>query len=417
VSDESTQAPGAPLEGIRVIDLTRALAGPYCTLVLAGLGADVIKVEDPHGGDISRGNAPYVGPDGLTLAARGPEDISLAVLTRLRGKRSVTLDLKQPGAREVFADLVRHADVVVENFSSGTADRLGVGYATAREANPRIIYCAISGFGADAEPGVRAMDTIIQALSGTMMASGGPYDPPIRVGVPMADVMTPTWAVVGILAALARRARTGSGEFVDVSMLGVLTSLVATEDWQALADLGQPLRTGPTLPRLSPFGVYRCADGWFALVAPQDRLVRDLVEVMGRPELLDDERFATRDARVHHDVELTAEIERWSIDLEGEEIARRLAAVGVPVAPIRTPIEAVADPRVDARGETVPVEHPQLGEISRLRTAGVPLTMANAQVGFPRLAPALGEHTDGVLGQLLGYDASRIAQLRDDGVI
>ncbi len=278
---------GAPLAGIKVIDLTRALAGPFCTLILGGLGADVIKVEDPRGGDISRGNSPYIGPNGLTLAATGPEDISLASLTRLRGKRSVTLNLKHLNARHVFADLVRNADVVVENFTSGTADRLGVGYAAARAANPAIVYCAISGFGADADPGVRAMDTIIQALSGAMLTSGGPEDPPIRVGMPMADVLTPVWGVVGILSALQHRQRTGEGDFVDVSMLGVLTSLVSTEDWQALQDLGQPLRSGPTLPRLAPFGVYRCADGWFAMVAPQDKLVESLVEVMGRPELLD----------------------------------------------------------------------------------------------------------------------------------
>lgn len=407
----------APLDGIRVIDLTRALAGPYCTLILAGLGADVIKIEDPRGGDISRGNAPYVGADGLTLAATGPDDLSLAVLTRLRGKRSVTLNLKHPEAREVFSDLVRTADVVVENFTSGTADRLGVGYDVARAANPAIIYCAMSGFGADADPGVRAMDTIIQALSGVMLSSGGPDDPPIRVGVPMADVMTPTWATVGILAALARRHRTGKGDFVDVSMLGVLTSLVATEDWQALADLGQPMRTGPTLPRLAPFGVYRCADGWFALVAPQDRLVERLVDVMGRPELLKDARFATRDARVHHDADLTREIERWSAKLPGAEVARRLAAVGVPVAPIRSPIEAVGDPRVCAREETMPVEHPTLGEIEGLRTTGVPIRMREGHVGFDRLAPRLGEHTDAVLEEVLGYGKARIAQLRGDDVI
>ncbi len=407
----------APLEGIRVIDLTRALAGPFCTLILGGLGADVIKVEDPRGGDISRGNAPYIGPDGLTLAATGPQDISLASLTRLRGKRSVTLNLKHPQAPAVFADLVRNADVVVENFTSGTADRLGVGYEAARAANPAIIYCAISGFGADADPGVRAMDTIIQALSGAMLTSGGPDDPPIRVGLPMADVMTPVWGVVGILSALQRRQRTGEGDFVDVSMLGVLTSLVATEDWQALQDLGQPLRTGPTLPRLAPFGVYRCADGWFAMVAPQDKLVEGLVEVMGRPELLQDARFATRDARVRHDAELTAEIESWAAALPADEIARRLAAKGVPVAPIRTPIEALDDPRVAARGETMPVQHPTLGEIPRLRTTGVPLRLRNARVGFERLAPGLGEHTDEVLSDLLGYDTQRTQRLREDGVI
>src|ERR1700722_10258061 len=182
-----------PLAGLRVIDMTRALAGPFCTLVLAALGADVIKVEDPAGGDIARGNAPFLGSDGLSLAATGPDAMSLAVLNRCRGKRSITLDLKHPSAPRVFADLARHADIVVENFSSGTADRLGVGYAAARAANPSVIYCSISGFGADASTGVRAMDTIIQALSGVMFASGTPGEPPVRVGVPMADVLTPVW--------------------------------------------------------------------------------------------------------------------------------------------------------------------------------------------------------------------------------
>jgi crotonobetainyl-CoA:carnitine CoA-transferase CaiB-like acyl-CoA transferase len=407
----------SPLEGIRVIDLTRALAGPFCTLILGGLGADVIKVEDPNGGDISRGNAPYIGPEGLTMTATSPEDISLAALTRLRGKRSVTLNLKHPDAAAVFADLVRSADVVVENFTSGTADRLGVGYDAARAVNPGIVYCAISGFGADAHPGVRAMDTIVQALSGTMLTSGGPEDPPIRVGVPVGDVMTPVWAVVGILAALERRRRTGTGDFVDVSMLGVLTSLVATEDWQALADLGQPLRTGPTLPRLAPFGVYRCRDGWFAMVAPQDHMVRDLVRVMGREDLLLDERFATRDSRVLHDAELTAEIERWAADSSAEDVTSRLTAVGVAAAPIRSPIEAVSDAVVDARAETLPVQHPTLGEIPHLRTAGVPLRLSNSHVGFDRLAPRLGEHTEEVLREILGYDSDLVERLRDTGVV
>ena len=166
--------------------------------------------------------------------------MSLAVLNRCRGKRSITLDLKRPGATQVFADLVRHADIVVENFSSGTADRLGVGYAVARAAaNPAVIYCSISGFGADTNSGVRAMDTIIQALSGVMLTSGAPGEPPVRVGVPMADVLTPVWAVAGILAALHRRTVRNVGEHVDVSMLGTLTSLVATEDWAAMDQLGQ----------------------------------------------------------------------------------------------------------------------------------------------------------------------------------
>lgn len=420
MATEPTQAPETPegpLAGLRVIDLTRALAGPFCTLVLAGLGADVIKVEDPSGGDIARGNAPYLGAEGLTMARSGPDDMSLAVLNRCRGKRSVTLDLKRPGAAEVFADLVRHADVVVENFSSGTADRLGVGYAAVRAANPGIIYCSISGFGAGSSAGVRAMDTIIQALSGVMLTSGGPDDPPVRVGVPMADVLTPVWAVVGILAALHRRDTRGTGEHVDVSMLGTLTSLVATEDWSAMERLGQALRTGPTLPRLAPFGIYRCADGWVSIVAPQDKLVTDLFTAMDRQDLLSDLRFATRDARVRHEPELTREIEEWSGGRPAHDVVAKLAAAGVPAAPVRTPQEAVADQRVTGREETLPVEHPVLGTFADLRTSGIPVRLASARVGFAGPAPRLGEHTAEILGELVGYPAERLTRLRQAGVI
>jgi CoA:oxalate CoA-transferase len=406
-----------PLAGLRVIDMTRALAGPFCTLVLAALGADVIKVEDPAGGDIARGNAPYLGSDGLSLDGTGPDAMSLAVLNRCRGKRSITLDLKRPGAARVFADLVRHADIVVENFSSGTADRLGVGYAVARAANPAVIYCSISGFGADASSGVRAMDTIIQALSGVMFTSGAPGEPPVRVGVPVADVLTPVWAVVGILAALHRRTARGAGEHVDVSMLGTLTSLVATEDWSAMDQLGQVLRTGPTLPRLAPFGIYQCADGWAAIVAPQDKLVADLFTVMGREDLLADPRFAGRDARVRNEGELTRQVERWTGERTTAEVVARLSAAGVPAAPVRTPQQAVADERVTARGETLPVEHPALGQFARLRTSGIPVRLAGARVGFAGPAPRLGEHTAQVLAEVAGYTPGQLAALRRGGVV
>jgi crotonobetainyl-CoA:carnitine CoA-transferase CaiB-like acyl-CoA transferase len=405
-----------PLAGLRVIDLTRALAGPFCTLVLAGLGAEVIKVEDPAGGDIARGNAPYLGAGGLSLSRTDPDAMSLAVLNRCRGKRSITLDLKRPGAVDVFLDLVRQADIVVENFSSGTADRLGVGYEAARAVNPAVIYCSISGFGADASSGMRAMDTIIQALSGVMYTSGAPGEPPVRVGVPMADVLTPVWAVVGILAALHRRATAGTGEHVDVSMLGTLTSLVATEDWSAMEQLGQALRTGPTLPRLAPFGIYRCADGWAAIVAPQDKLVTELFNAMGRQDLLTDPRFTGRDARVRHEGELTRQIELWTGERPTAEVVARLSAAGVPVAPVRTPQQAVADPWVTAREETLPVAHPTLGEVADLRTSGIPFRLAGARVGFTGPAPRLGEHTARILTEIAGYTAEQQAALRQAGV-
>jgi len=410
-------APAGPLEGIVVVDLTRALAGPLATLILAGLGATVIKDEDPAGGDSARTNAPYVGADGLTMSSRSDTDMALALLNRCRGKQSVTLDLKKPGAREIFFDLVRGADVVVENFSTGTADRLGVGYESVRAVNERIVYCSISGFGQDAQPGVRAMDAVIQALSGIMLASGAPEDPPIRVGVPVADGVAPLYAVIGILAALASREQTGTGEHVDISMLGVLTCLVATEDWVALERLGQPLRTGRTLPRLAPFGLFGCRDGYVAIVAPQDKMTHDLLRAIGRPELIDDPRFATRDGRVHHHEAIEEVIESWSGDRPVAEVVAVLQGAGVSAAPVRSPAEGVQDPGVVARGETLPVLHPTLGEIPGLRTAGIPIRFSEHSTGFSGPAPGLGGDNRAVYGERLGYSEERLAELARAGVI
>lgn len=406
-----------PLKGIKVVDLTRALAGPFCTLTLANLGAEIIKIEDPKGGDISRNNAPYIGPDGLKLARQNSEDFSLAALNRLRGKQSITLDLKHPKAAGIFSDLVANADVVVENFSAGTADRLGVGYSAAKRANESIIYCSLTGYGGGNSRGMKAMDAVIQALSGLMMVSGGPDDPPIRIGVPIADVITPMWATIGILAALNGRNQTGKGQFIDVSMLGALTSFVAMEDWDALYELGQPLRSGPTLPRLAPFGLYRCADGWVSLVAPQDRLVEKLFSAMGRAELLRDPRFVTRDSRVVNETELTQEIESWSSSLPVSTVVEQLVAAGVPAGPVVEPREAVRNTLVVERSDTMPVTHPDLGNLDKYITAGLPVHFSDAPSGDITPAPRLGEHTDKILSDLLGYTSEQIDALRKSGAI
>ena len=269
MSSDNT-SPRGPLAGLTVLDLTLALAGPFATFLLAGLGARVIKIENRESPDPCRENPPYLGRDGVSLGRARPDDVSVSALNRLRGKYGVTLNLKQPGARDVFADLVRQADIVVENFSAGTLDRLGVGYSFARAINPRVIYCSVSGFGATQAPGTgKAMDNIIQALSGLMMTSGSPEDPPVRVGVPVADLVAPVFGVVGILAALRQREASGSGQHVDVSMLGVLTSLVAAEPFDLLEACGMPQRTGRVVPRLTPFGVYESADGHVAICAPR----------------------------------------------------------------------------------------------------------------------------------------------------
>jgi CoA:oxalate CoA-transferase len=407
-----------PLEGLRVIDLTRALAGPYATLLLAGLGAEVIKVEDPRGGDLARDNSPYVGRDGITVEKKHDDDVSISHLTRARGKLGMSLNLKEAAAKEVFLDLVRNADIVVENFTAGTADRLGIGYAAAQAANPRIIYCSLSGFGATAPEGGKAMDIIIQALSGAMYASGGPNEPPVRIGIPIADMLAPVFSVIGILSALEQRHRSGVGQHIDVSMLGALTSFVAIENWSAMAAAGMQARTGLTVQRLSPFGVFECADGYIAVVAVHEKLAQGLFRAMGQPELSSDAKFTTRDVRVANAAELEERINAWSRTVTVADAVAALEAEGVPVAPVRHPDEALLDPRVIARHEAVPVAHPAYEADTDLRTAGIPIVFSGADTGFDDVMPiTVGEHNDRVLADTLGYSPDRIAELRAGGVI
>jgi crotonobetainyl-CoA:carnitine CoA-transferase CaiB-like acyl-CoA transferase len=410
--------PGAPLAGLTVLDLTLALAGPFATFLLAGLGARVIKIENPESPDPCRQNPPYLGPHGVSLGRAGPDDISVSALNRLRGKYGVTLNLKKPGAREVFTDLVRQADVVVENFSAGTLDRLGVGYAFARDVNARVIYCSISGFGATGATGTgKAMDSIIQALSGLMMTSGTPADPPVRVGVPFADLLAPVFGVIGILAALHQRERTGAGQQVDVSMLGVLTSLVAVEPFDLLEACGLPQRTGRMVPRLTPFGVFEAADGHVAICAPTDGFAHRLFHAIGRPELETDPRFATRDARVAHVDDINGHIEAFTRTLPTARLVPLLESHGVPAAEVRSPADAVRDPRVRARGETVLLEHPQFGRVADVVGMGVPITLSDAMPAPARPAPAIGQDNALVYGEWLGYGPAGVARLRADGII
>jgi crotonobetainyl-CoA:carnitine CoA-transferase CaiB-like acyl-CoA transferase len=409
---------GRPLEGITIVDLTVALAGPFATLLLAGLGARVIKIENPAGGDTCRSNAPYLGANGATLTRNHEDDISISALNRLRNKLGVTLNLKSEGAREVYADLIRKADVVVENFSRGTLERLGVGYEYSREINPRIIYCSINGFGSEGDPGSgKAMDAIIQALSGVMLTSGGPNDPPVRVGVPFADLCAPLFGVIGILAALHQVQRTGVGQHVDISMLGVLTMMVAGEPFDILERCGVPQRTGQTVPRLAPFGIYPTKDGYIAICAPTEIFTRSLFSTMNQPELSADPRFATRDSRVANVDELNARIEAFTRSLTTKEAIAKLDNGGVPAAEVRDPNTAVRDPQVIDRGETVPLLHPKFGAVGDVYGMGMPIRFSEATAGFDRPAPALGEHNEAVYGEILGYPAEKIKDLQSRKVI
>lgn len=405
-----------PLEDITVLDLTTALAGPYATLLLAGLGARVIKIENPSNPDSCRTNAPYVGPGGAHLTREHPEDISVSAMNRLRNKKAVTLNLKHPQGRAIFERLVAKADILVENFSRGALDRMGAGYADVQRINPRLLYCSITGFGARGEGAGKAMDTIIQALSGVMMTSGAACDPPVRVGIPFADLCTPLFGVIGLLAGLHQTQRTGAGQHIDVSMLGVMTSLVACEPFDLLEQCGVPQRTGQTMPRLAPFGIYDGADGHVAICAPTETFAAALFDAIGHPELKSDERFATRDARVRNVAEVDRILGEFTRVRAVGEIVAILSRAGVPAAEVRSPAAAVRDPRVTARGETVRLRHPAAPN-AEVYGSGLPISFSSSIVGFDQPPPGIGEHNEEIYGTLLGFTHDELCAFRTAGVI
>jgi crotonobetainyl-CoA:carnitine CoA-transferase CaiB-like acyl-CoA transferase len=359
-----------------------------------------------------------VGGDGLSMARQAPDDMSVSMLARGRNKLSVTLNLKDPRAHRVFADLVRDADILVENYSPGVTGRLGIDYDAVRTLNPRLVYTSISGFGSQGGPGSgKAMDSIIQALSGVMLTAGEPDEGPVRFGLPVGDMLAPLFAVIGTLSALMQADQTGEGQHVDVSMLGALTSLVACEPFDAFAQVGMPQRTGAMVPRLAPFGILPTADGHLALSAPTDAFAHGVLRAIGRPDLVDDGRFHSRDQRVRHADEIHALIREWTRVRPTAEILDAFTAEGVPAAEVRDPREAVRDPLVRAREEVVPVTHPKHGVVPGLTTTGVPIRFSAAHVALDQPAPGLGEHNDAVYRERLGYSADDVARLAAESVI
>jgi crotonobetainyl-CoA:carnitine CoA-transferase CaiB-like acyl-CoA transferase len=346
------------------------------------------------------------------------DDMSLAMLERGRNKESVTLDLKSDDGRAIFFNLVEVADVVVENFSAGTADRLGIGYAVCKEINPKIVYTSISGFGANMISAQnKAMDTIVQALSGLMMTSGGPQDAPVRVGVPFGDLAAPLYAVIGTLAALMQARATDVGQHVDVSLLGAITAMVATEPFDVMKKSGQETRTGNTMPRLAPFGIFPTQDGYVAICAPTDGFTASLLRVMGKEELISDERFVDRNNRVKNNQTLHQMVQAWTQSLPTEEAVLLLEKAGVPSGRVREPGEATRDPRLLARGETERIEHPKYGAVEEVIVGGLPIRMTGSFAGFDKHAPMLGQHNQAVFGDLLGISDEILSRLKAQGSI
>ena len=415
MSENSAPSAGV-LDGVVVLDLTRYLSGPHCTLLLAGMGAEVIKIDDPSLGDPAAGAPPYAGAQGATWE-RSASDYGIAYLKRARGKKSATLNLKAPRGRELFLDLAAKADAVVENFRPGVAERLGIGYASLAERNPRLVYCALSGYGATGpDRDLKAFDLMAQAESGLMSVTGEPQGAPMKTGGALSDMIAGTYAALGVVGALHERARSGRGQAVDVSMVDCLFSLMMDEPVDSYPRLGLEPRQGNRIMRFSPFNAYRAADGWMTLgvVAREDW--QALLGVIGRDDLRAHPDFSRVAWRIVNNEAVDRVIGEWVAQRTVAEAVAQLRAADVPCSAVRTPQEAIAWPQLRARGMVQPLRRPD-GEDTGVAAAGMPLKFSRAAGDHDRPAPVPGAHTAEILERFLGLDAAQVARLRAEGVV
>jgi CoA:oxalate CoA-transferase len=389
--------------GLRVLDLTRVMSGPYCTAMLADLGADVIKIEMPGFGEEGRHFAPHV----------NGESAYFALLNR--GKRSVTINLKAPEGIGLIQQLAADADVLVENFRPGVMERLGLGQAKMRAANPRLIYASISGFGQDGPfRDWPAFDLVIQAMSGMMSVTGERDGRANAVGESIADVATGMFAAWGIAAALYDRERTGAGRYLEVAMLDSVFAMLLTSLARRLFTERRPGRVGNRHPETYPVDSFPTEDGDIVLVGFSDAVFRRLAQAMDRPDLAEDPRFLTNRDRDIHETELRREITTWTQRLTRNEALERLRAAEIPAAPVWTLDDLLQSGQLEARGMLQPGINAVLGDV---RLIPQPVQFSDSARVAPMRTPTLGEHTDRVLQSELGLDDEGIAALRAAKVI
>jgi formyl-CoA transferase len=394
------------LDGIRVIDMTHNQAGPACAQMLAFLGADVIKLEEPKGGDVAR-----------TVHADKKNSDSLFFLLFNANKRSLTLNLKSEEGKKLFKEVVAQSDVLLENFSPGAMDRLGLGWEVLRDLNPRLIYATIKGFGTyGPHAHFKSYEPVAQAMGGAMSVTGFPENPPTIVLPAIGDSGTGMHMAIGILAALQQRHATGRGQHVEVAMQDAVVNLirVSLRDHQRA---GRPMpRGGNQLGHTVPGTTYACAPGGpndYVIVLAQPQMWRAMTAVMGRPELADDPRFATADARWENRAVLDRVVEAWTLQHTKHEVMRLLGDAGVPAGACQDTGEVLADPHLKAREMIVDIDYPTRGTY---QTVGCPVKMSDSPATVTR-PPLLGEHTAELLGALCGIDPDEVKRLREDGVV
>ncbi len=400
-----------PLSHIKVLDLSRVLAGPWAGQNLADLGAEVIKVERPKVGDDSRAFGPPWVKD-----KSGKDTRDSAYFTSAnRGKKSITVNISNPAGQEIARELARGSDVLIENYKFGDLARYGLGYDDLKALNPRLIYCSVTGFGQTGPYRERpGYDFMIQGMGGMMSVTGEAHGEPMRAGVPVADIITGMYASIAICAALAHRAETGKGQHLDLALLDSQIALLAYQNTNYFATGKPPTRIGNLHPNIVPYQPFRTADGEVIIACGNDNLYRKFCEAAGCPELAGDARFATNGKRVENRAELTRLLQEIFARYPTQEWLERLEAAGVPNGPINNVAQVFKEPQVRARGVRVELEHAVAG---KLPTVASPMRFSGTPLEHKLAPPLLGEHTEEILRERLGRSAAQIAALRAEGAI
>ena len=393
-----------PLEGIRVLDLTKVLAGPFCTMILADLGAEVIKIEKPGVGDDSRYFTPFI------------KGQSAYFININRGKKSIVINLKNPKGKELFLKLVKKADVVVENFKPGTMEKLGLGYDVLKKVNPRIIYASISGFGQYGPYRDRlAYDLIAQAMGGIMSITGWPFSPPTRTGTAIADILAALFCCVGILSALRARDKTGEGRRIDVSLVDSVMSACEAYVEMYLVEGKVPTRIGNRYEFIYPYDTFEAKDGWIAIGIGNEEMWARFCKATNMMWMLEDPKFSTNEARLENHAEVKRVVEDWTRNKTVKEILDILLKYEIPCGPVYSMDEVCNDPHIaKAREMVVEIDQPNVG---KMRIVGCPIKMTPTGASIRRPAPLLGQHTDEILKEVLGLSNEEIKRLREENVI
>lgn len=405
------------LEGIRVVDLTAYLSGPYASMNLAAMGAEVIKIERPGVGDPCRWNPPFAGPHGVSFERKDDTDVSILYLKRNRNKKSISLDLQKEEGKEILRRLIERSDIVLENFTPGVMDRLGFSYERLSEINPRIIYCSISGYGQDGPSRDRpAFDLTVQATSGIMGLTGFPDGAPVRCGAWIGDMLSSLYSVIGILSALVSREKTGKGERIDVAMNDACFSVCTDEAMDLNLSMGIPVRTGNRLSRLAPWNSYQAKDGYVVICVANNSQWHAFLEAIERDDLKNDPRFKDQQGRHRHSDEVERIIGEWIKDLTKGEVVERLGQKKVPCEAIAEFDEVLKSSQLKYREMIQDVIHPLSGNTG-LKAADFPIKFSRLRCEPLTPAPYPGQHNEEVYGGILYLSPAELDRLKKAGVI